>query len=242
MQNSDVRLTAGNSSSGDFTRRALPIKEATLWDQAKFVLRNVAVAGGDGGGSYIITLEIDVLGFTALPVARATLGPNSPSTVEMENLHQSPAAPMPTHMHIKQTAPGGGLTLACEVVAKQFTKKSQTYAFVLGTNGAGQWNGKWRRALAWAVADTVTGSHDVDLIANVDGERVSVASGAINAADRKVALRSNFYDKVPNPSDTIWTEVEPGGVSNPNIIVLAGKEPRAGTPGGRSRGKRVVVR
>ncbi len=103
----------------------------------------------------------------------APSGPNSPPTV-VENLHQSPAAPLPTHMNIEQTAPGGGLTLTCEVIAER--SKQTTRTLILGAPGTAQSNRKrpWRRALFWAVADVVTGSHDADLIANVDGSMVSI--------------------------------------------------------------------
>jgi hypothetical protein len=100
-----------------------------MWDRAMYVLQNVAVAGGATGGSYTVTIETDaVVGFTGLPIARATLGPNSATTVIMDSLHQSAASPLPTHMNIDQTA-AGALTLTCDVIAKQ-------YRGTFGTAGA----------------------------------------------------------------------------------------------------------
>jgi hypothetical protein len=102
-----------------------------MWDKAMYVLQNVAVAGGASGASYVVTIETDaVAGYTGLPIARsATLGGDSPSTIVLDNLHQSPASPLPTHMFIDQTAAGGGITLTCDVIAKQ-------YRGTFGTAGA----------------------------------------------------------------------------------------------------------
>lgn len=128
-QNSDLRMTVGDSSGGTFTRRTHPLKGTLLWDRCMYVLQNVSVAGGATGGSYTVTIETDALtGYTGLPIARVTLGPNSPTTVVMDNLHQSPASPLPTHLNIDQTA-AGAMTLTCDVVAKQ-------YRGTLGTPGA----------------------------------------------------------------------------------------------------------
>ena len=129
-QNTDLRTVTGDSSGGTFTNRANPLRGSLMWDRAMYVLQNVAVAGGATGGSYTVTIETDaVVGYTGLPIARATLGPDSPTTVVMDNLHQSAASPLPTHMFIDQTATGGGLTLTCDVIARQ-------YRGVLGTQGA----------------------------------------------------------------------------------------------------------
>lgn len=128
-QNTDLRMTAGDSVGDTFTRRDNPLRGTLLWDRAMYVLQNVTVAGGATGGSYTVTIETDaVVGFTGLPIARATLGPNSPTTVVMDSLHQSPASPLPTHLFIDQTA-AGAMTLTCDVIAKQ-------YRGTLGTPGA----------------------------------------------------------------------------------------------------------
>jgi len=48
------------------------------------------------------------------------LGPNSPTTVVMDSLHQSASAPQASKINITQTASGGALTLTCDAVAKQY--------------------------------------------------------------------------------------------------------------------------
>jgi hypothetical protein len=125
------RMLVGYSSGGTFTPLVNPLKGTLLWDRCMYVLNNVAVAGGATGGSYTVTIETDaIVGYTGLPIAQAAnLGPNSATTVVMDNLHQSPASPLPTHMLITQDAAGGGLTLTCDVIAKQ-------YRGTLGTPGA----------------------------------------------------------------------------------------------------------
>lgn len=129
-QNSDARLTMGDSSGGTFTQRANRLRGALLWDDCMFVLHNVAVAGGATGGSYTVTIQTDAIkGYTGLPLAQVTLGPNSASTIVMDSLHQSPGSVLPTHMFIDQTAAGGGLTLTCDAIAKQ-------YRGTLGTPGS----------------------------------------------------------------------------------------------------------
>jgi hypothetical protein len=122
VQNSTARITVGDSTGGTFTGRVNPLKGSLMWDRGMFVLQNVAVAGGATGGSYTVTIETDALvGYTGLPIAQASgLGPNSATTVVMDNLHQSAAIAQPTHMYINQTAAGGGITLTCDVLAKQY--------------------------------------------------------------------------------------------------------------------------
>ncbi len=126
------RMTTGDSSGGTFTPRVNPLGASLFWDSAMYVLQNVAVAGAATGGSYSITIQTDaVAGFTGLPIASVTgVGPNSATTLIMDNLHQSPSSPLPTHMLITQTAAGGGLTMTCDVVARQ-------YRGTLGTAGQG---------------------------------------------------------------------------------------------------------
>src|SRR3990172_661960 len=131
VQNSDVRLAMGSTVAGVFVSAVNPLRGSLLWDRCMYVLTNVAVAGGATGGSYTVTIETDaVIGYTGLPIARATLGPNSPARVPMTNLHNSPASPLPTHLFIDQTATGGGLTLQCHLLARQ-------YRGTLGTPGTG---------------------------------------------------------------------------------------------------------
>lgn len=120
-QNADVRIVAGDSSGGTFTRIINPLKGSLLWDQATFVLQGVSVAGGATGGSYTVTIHTDaVVGYTGLPIARATIGPLTKATVVMDNLHKSPASPLPTHIFIDQTATGGGIWFQCHVIARQY--------------------------------------------------------------------------------------------------------------------------
>lgn len=129
-QNADLRTVTGYSSGGTFTGLRNPLRGSLFWDRCMYVLQNVAVAGGATGGSYTVTIETDaVVGYTGLPIARTTLGPNSGTTIVMDNLHQSASSPLPTHMFIDQTATGGGITLTCEVIAKQ-------YRGTLGTPGS----------------------------------------------------------------------------------------------------------
>lgn len=262
-QNSDVFLPVGDSASGTFTKRINPLRGTLLWDRGMLVLRNVAVAGGATGGSYTITALTDaVRGYTQLPLAVATgVGPNSPASIPMQSLHQSSALPLPTLLHINQTATGGGITLNCNVIAKQYrgtlgtaggtseriiqgnmirgVSSSSDFSgdegvsadttFVFGTSGSSLGMHRmrlWDTALFWAVAgQTVAGTHDADVIANVGGASVSVATtgaaGAINAVGEKVALANQFFGQCPNPSGIIWTEVTAGGVSDFRVVMLA---------------------
>jgi hypothetical protein len=98
-----------------------------------YVLTGVSVGGGATGGSFTVTVETDALaGYTALPIARATLGPISPGVVVMDNLHNSASSPLPTHLNIDATigAPGStqSVRFQCHAIAKQ-------YRGVLGTQG-----------------------------------------------------------------------------------------------------------
>lgn len=129
-QNSDTRMTVGDSSSGTFTRIVNPLRGTLFWDRCMYVLQGVSVAGGATGGSYTVTIQTDaVAGYTGLPIATANIGPLTPRTVVLSSSHQSPSSPLPTHIFIDQTAAGGGIWLQCFVVAKQ-------YRGTLGTPGA----------------------------------------------------------------------------------------------------------
>ena len=129
-QNSDARLTVGDSSGGTFTRQTNPLRGTLLWDRCMYVLQGVSVAGGATGGSYTVTIQTDaVVGYTGLPIASATIGPLTASRVVMDNLHNSPSSPLPTHIFIDQTATGGGIWFQCHALAKQ-------YRGTLGTPGA----------------------------------------------------------------------------------------------------------
>jgi len=258
------RMLVGDSTGGTFTGRVNPLKGSLMWDRCMYVLQNVAVAGGATGGSYTVTVETDaVVGYTGLPIARVQdLGPNSPTTVVLDNLHQSAASPIPTHLHIIQDAAGGGLTLTMDVVAKQyrgflgspasatseriiqgtmlvgsaagpFTDSrgmTEDATFTLGTSGSALGMHRmrlWDNAMYWAVAGlSNTGGHDVDIIGEVGGNTVAIATTGtgevFGATDgHKEALANNFYGQSPNPTAIIWTEVSAGGVSDARIVCMA---------------------
>lgn len=86
----------------------------------------------------------------------------------------------------------------------------------------------WDRAFYWAQAgNSISGTHDVDIIATVNGATFTVAStvgvngGPLSAANERLPLQSNFFGQSPNPSHLIWTEVTTGGVSDARVICLA---------------------
>src|SRR3990167_1577999 len=90
-QNSDTRITTGDSSAGTFTPLINPLKGSLLWDRCTYILKTVAVAGGATGGSYTVTIQTDaVVGYTGLPICSVALGPNSASTIVMGSSHSSP--------------------------------------------------------------------------------------------------------------------------------------------------------
>lgn len=261
-QNADLRMTAGDSSAGTFTRKANPLRGSLMWDSCMYVLQGVSVAGGATGGSYTVTIETDALsGYTGLPIARATIGPLTKATVVMDNLHNSPASPLPTHINIDQTATGGGIWFQCHALAKQYRGTLGTPAvktservivgtmllgtntggfadsrgmtedatFTLGTTGSAMGMHRirlWDNALYWAQAgNSVAGTHDVDIIGTIGGATFSIATtgaaGALDAANERVAIASNFYGISPNPTQIIWTEVSAGGVSDARVVVMA---------------------
>ncbi len=265
-QNSDTRMTTGDSASNTFTRRDNPLRGTLLWDRCMYVLHGVSVGvvGVSSGGSYTITIETDaVAGYTGLPIARASgIGPNSPRTIILDNLHQSPGSPLPTHINIDQTASATGIEFSCHAIAKQYrgvlgTAGSKTserilqgtmiagrsntvdfsgdegvsvdVTFAIGTSGSNLGMHRmrlWDHAFFWGVAgNSVAGTHDVDIIADVGGTTTSIAStgvgGSISAAGEKVALASNFFGQSPNPSAIIWTETTAGGVSDFRVVMMA---------------------
>ena len=134
IQVTDLGMTMGDSSGGTFTRRDNPLRGTLLWDRCMYVLHDVAVGGGAIGGSYNVTIQTSAVSSGVnLPVAEALgIGPNSATTIVMDNVHQSPASPLPTRVFIDQTAGGStqGITLNCHVIAKQ-------YRGTLGTPGSG---------------------------------------------------------------------------------------------------------
>ena len=124
VQVTDIRMTAGDSSGGTFTRLDNPLRGTLMWDQCMYVLHDVSVGGGAIGGSYTVTIQTDAItGETGLPIAQAaSVGPNSATTIVMDNLHQSPASPLPTHIFVDQTAGGStqGINFQCHAFAKQY--------------------------------------------------------------------------------------------------------------------------
>ncbi|HAM41095.1 MAG TPA: hypothetical protein DCP69_07090 [Candidatus Omnitrophica bacterium] len=133
-QIADCRLPVGDSTGGTFTAAVNPLGGTLFWDRCLYVLQGVSVGGGATGGSFTVTVETDALaGYTALPIARAVLGPISPTRVVMTNVHNSASSPMPTHINIDATlgAPGStqSVRFQCYAIAKQ-------YRGVLGTQGS----------------------------------------------------------------------------------------------------------
>jgi len=129
----DVKLPIGDSTGGTHTSFRNPLRGTLLWDNCMYVLKGVSVGGGATGGSFTVTVTTDaVRGYTSLPIARATLGPLSPTMVFLDNLHHSAASPLPTHIFIDQTVANAGSTQAvrfqCYALAKQ-------YRGTLGTPG-----------------------------------------------------------------------------------------------------------
>jgi hypothetical protein len=134
LVNSTVRKELGPKLSGAdlatvTTARANPMRGTLLWDEAMYIITGMTVAGGATGGSYTITLQTDaILGYTALPIASATIGPNHKLTgaIVMDNVHQSPGSPLPTHVQITQ-----GSTGLCHFTINAIAKQ---YRGVLGGN------------------------------------------------------------------------------------------------------------
>jgi hypothetical protein len=251
-QNSDLRTTiAGNSSGGTSTPGPNPLRGTLCWDRAMFVLHKLAVAGGATGGSYTITLETDaVKGYTGLHIARAAVGPNSASTVVMDNLHQSAGSPTPTHIFIDQTAAGGAVTFDLFAIAKQYrgfmgspasgTAERCIQGTMLATStiptdvtipmgltvtnlGMGRMR-LWDNAFYWIRGLTVTGTWDLDVVSTVGGTTFSIAStgsGGALSTGGTLAVASNFYGASPNPTALIVTEVSAGTLTGGDVVVLA---------------------
>lgn len=128
-QNSTARFVTGDTATG-FTAFTNPLRGTLMWDDCCFILRGVSVVGGATGGSYTVTIQTDaVRGYTGLPIARSTIGPNTTGTVVMDNLHKGTASALPTHIFVNQTAAGGGIFFQCFALARQ-------YRGVLGIQGA----------------------------------------------------------------------------------------------------------
>lgn len=264
-QAADTRITMGDSSGGTFTGRANPLRGTLVWDDCIYVLTGTSVAGGATGGSWTVTVETDaVVGYTGLPIARASgIGPNTRGRVILDNLHDSPGSPLPTHLNIDQTAAGGGIWFQCYTIAKQYRGTlgtpglntserviqgtllrgasfaggpftdgrgmTEDATFTLGTTGTDLGMRRmrlWDKAFYWVQAgNAVAGTHDVDIISTINGLTYSVAStgtgGALDAANERLAIQSNFGGLSPNPTAIIWTEVNAGGISDARVIVLA---------------------
>lgn len=153
-QIADVRMPIGFSAGSTHTSKMNPLRGTLFWDQCVYILSGVSVNGGATGGSFTVTVETDALkGYTALPIARVRLGPNSTGRIVMDSLHRSSGSPLPTHLNIDSTlgAPGNTQTvsLAVHVVAKQ-------YRGVLGTQGQGTAERVLQGSLAGDQRATVT--------------------------------------------------------------------------------------
>ena len=130
----DVRLPIGHSTGGTHTSRANPLRGTLFWDRCMYVMSGISINGGATGGSFTVTVETDAIaGYTALPIARVRLGPNSTGTVVMDSLHRSAGSPVPTHLNIDQTVANAGTTQAGSFVVHCVAKQ---YRGVLGTQGA----------------------------------------------------------------------------------------------------------
>ena len=134
----DSNMGVGDSASNAFTSIVNPLKGSLVWDRCMFTLAGVSITGEATGGSYTITLYTDLPSttasglpnYTAMPIAfSGTLGPLSPASLVLDNVHNSPASPRPTSMRIAQTAGGGTLTFQMHTIARQ-------YRGTLGTPGS----------------------------------------------------------------------------------------------------------
>ena len=146
--------TGATAAPLDATIGANPLRGTLLWDRCMYILQGVSVSGGAVGGSYTITIQTDALvGYTGLPIASATIGPNTraDSGVVMDNLHQSAASPLPTHINVSQGSTGL-VTFQVHAIAKQYrgtlgTQGSRTAERVIqgtmiqGVSGVGLHNG-----------------------------------------------------------------------------------------------------
>lgn len=132
-QFSDVRMPIGDSAAGTHTSFANPLRGTLFWDRCMYVLSGVTVNGGATGGSFTVTIETDAIrGYTALPIARVRLGPNSTGRIVMDSLHRSAGSPMPTHLEILDTITAG----ATQALSFQVHALAKQYRGVLGTAGA----------------------------------------------------------------------------------------------------------
>lgn len=131
-QFSDVRMPIGDSVSDTHTSFRNPLRGTLFWDRCTYVLTGVTVNGGATGGSYTVTIETDALrGYTALPIARVRLGPNSTGRIVMDSLHRSAGSPLPTHLNIEDTITAG----ATQALSFQVYAIAKQYRGVLGTRG-----------------------------------------------------------------------------------------------------------
>lgn len=210
--NSTQRVKLGDYSgatAGTATVGANPLRGTLYWDDCMYVITKASVAGGATGGSYTITIETDALsgalGYTGLPIASVTIGPNSTATggIVIDNTHNSKGSPVPTHIQVTQGATGV-CTFDVHAIAKQYrgvlgtagNKTSErilsgsimksvpnlttAMTYYIGTTDTDLGMGRmrlWDSAMFWAVAgSTITGTWDVDLIGKVGGVTTTLAS------------------------------------------------------------------
>src|SRR5262245_60823264 len=126
-------MPIGTSTGGTFTSAVNPLRGTLFWDRCMYVMTGISVSGGATGGSFTVTVETDALaGYTALPIARLRLGPNSTGTLVMDSLHRSAGSPMPTHLFVDQTVASPGLSQSGSFTVWALAKQ---YRGVLGTAG-----------------------------------------------------------------------------------------------------------
>ena len=154
QQFSDVRIPIGFSTGDAHTSIANPLRGTLFWDRCMYVMTGISVNGGATGGSFTVTVETDALrGYTALPIARTRLGPNSTGTLVMDSLHRSAGSPVPTHLQVTDTITAGA-TQAASFVVHAIAKQ---YRGVLGTQGAATSERILQGSLAGNQAATSTG-------------------------------------------------------------------------------------
>jgi hypothetical protein len=174
QQFSDVRMPIGDSESDTHTSFANPLRGTLFWDRCQYILSGVSVNGGATGGSFTVTIETDAIrGYTALPIARVRLGPNSTGRIVMDSLHRSAGSPLPTHLEILDTITAGAtqaLSFQVHVLAKQ-------YRGVLGSQGARTSERILQGSLAGNQAATSTGGDftaDTTLIVGISDTNIGM--------------------------------------------------------------------
>lgn len=103
---------------------------------------------------------------------------------------------------------------------------SASTVLTLGTTGTNLGTNRlrlWDSAMFWAVAgNTISGSHDLNIIAKVGGTTATIATtglgGALSSAGQKIAIGSSFHGLCPTPTQIIFKIASAGGVSDLRIV------------------------